>query len=121
MEFKDPQAIYEQIADYVCDQLQLGTWAAGGRLPSVRELAANLQVNPNTVARAYEQLEGLGIVLAKRGLGYFAADDAPGRIAAQRREAFLAHELPQFFRRLALLGIGWDEVAARYQAVLAKA
>jgi GntR family transcriptional regulator len=116
MEFKEPQAIYQQIADYVCDQLQLGTWSAGGRIPSVRELAASLQVNPNTVARAYEQLEGQAIIFAKRGLGYFAAEEAPPRIVALRREGFLTQELPRFFAQLALLHISWEEVTEHYRA-----
>ncbi|HRN58369.1 MAG TPA: GntR family transcriptional regulator, partial [Agriterribacter sp.] len=49
MQFKDSQSIYLQIADYVCEKILLGEWKAEQRIPSVRELAVQLEVNPNTV------------------------------------------------------------------------
>ena len=58
MEFKDKQSIYLQIADYVCEQIVLGQWPPGERIPSVRDLASTLEVNPNTVMRTYDFLQG---------------------------------------------------------------
>ena len=57
MQFKDSQSIYLQIADYVCEKILLGEWKAEERIPSVRELAVQLEVNPNTVMRTFDFLQ----------------------------------------------------------------
>ncbi|QEH43888.1 GntR family transcriptional regulator [Chitinophaga sp. XS-30] len=115
MEFNHTQAIYLQIADYVCDQVQLQHWLPDGKVPSVRELAVSLEVNPNTVMRSYEYLQQQGIIYTKRGMGYFVSEDAIKKITVIRKELFLQEELPQFFRRMFLLGIELDELKARYE------
>ena len=107
-------AIYLQIAEHVCDRIQLLQWPAGEKIPSVRELAVSLEVNPNTVMRSYEHLQQMGVIHTRRGLGYFVSPDAVSNIAAARKEQFLQEELPQFFRRLLLLGIELDELKDRY-------
>ena len=114
MDFRDKQAIYLQIAEYVSEQVLLGRWAAGDKIPSVRELAAELEVNPNTVMRTYEFLSQQGVIANKRGIGYFPADDATDRIRAFRREQFLQNDLPQFFKNLTLLDIDLREIETRY-------
>jgi DNA-binding transcriptional regulator YhcF (GntR family) len=118
MEFKDKQSIYLQIADYICEQIVLQKWPPGDRIPSVRDLAVTLEVNPNTVMRAYEFLQGQNIIFNKRGIGYFAADDAIDQIKAYRKDRFLETELPQFFRTLYLLNISLEEVEKRYEAFI---
>lgn len=115
MEFNHTQAIYLQIADFVCDQVQLQHWLPEGKVPSVRELAVNLEVNPNTIMRSYEFLQQQGIIYTKRGMGYFVSADAIKKITAMRKEQFLQEELPQFFRRMFLLGIELDELKGRYE------
>lgn len=114
MDFRDKQAIYLQIAEYVSEQVLLGRWAAGDKIPSVRELAAELEVNPNTVMRTYEFLSQQGVIANKRGIGYFPADDATDRIRTFRRGQFLESDLPQFFKNLTLLGIDLREIETRY-------
>jgi DNA-binding transcriptional regulator YhcF (GntR family) len=114
MEFNNQLAIYLQIAEHVCDRIQLLQWPAGEKIPSVRELAVSLEVNPNTVMRSYEHLQQMGVIHTRRGLGYFVSPDAVSNIAAARKEQFLQEELPQFFRRLLLLGIELDELKDRY-------
>jgi DNA-binding transcriptional regulator YhcF (GntR family) len=116
MEFKDKQSIFLQIADFVCEQLLLGKWPANDRIPSVRDLAMDLEVNPNTVVRTYEFLQGKEIIYNKRGIGYFAAEDALDRIRQFRKERFLEQELPEFFRTLYLLDISIEELEERYKA-----
>lgn len=116
MEFKDKQAIYLQIADYVCEQLVLQKWPPGDRIPSVRDLAVTLEVNPNTAMRAYEFLQGQNIIFNKRGIGYFAAEDVIAQVKAYRKERFLEQELPQFFRTLYLLNISLEEVEKRFKS-----
>lgn len=119
MDFRDKQAIYLQIAEHVSEQILLQRWPAGDKIPSVRELAAELEVNPNTVMRTYEFLAQKGVIANKRGIGYFAADDAADRIKAFRREQFLENDLPAFFRNLYLLGIELPEIEARYEQFVA--
>jgi len=114
MEFKDKQSIYLQIADYICEEILLGKWPAGQRIPSVRDLAVTLEVNPNTVIRTYEYLQNKGIIFNKRGIGYSADEMANERIISYRKERFLSVELPEFFKTLKLLDISLEEIQTRY-------
>ncbi len=115
MEFKDKQAIYLQIADYICEQILLGKWPPGERIPSVRDLAAMMEVNPNTVMRTYDFLQNKEVIFNKRGIGYSADDQANEKILAYRKERFLTNELPEVFKNLYLLDIGIDELHGLYQ------
>lgn len=116
MEFKDTQAIYLQIGDYVSEQILLGRWNEGDRIPSVRELGVDLQVNPNTVMRSFDFLQSNEIIFNKRGVGYFVMDDAKAKIIAYRRKQFLEHELPLIFNSMQLLGMTIDDVVSQYNA-----
>ncbi|MCU0352243.1 MAG: GntR family transcriptional regulator [Cytophagales bacterium] len=116
MEFREQQAIYLQIADHVCENILLQKWLPNDRLPSVRELAVDLQVNPNTVMRTYDFLQSQGVIFNKRGIGYFVSEDAQDKILAYRKEQFLRNDLPVFFRNIYLLGIGMEEIGERYAA-----
>lgn len=82
----DPRPIYVQIVDEVRRGIVLGTLAPGGALPSVRQLALDLRVNPNTVQQAYRELERLGLVFVRRGQGTFVAHSDGSAIAGQREE-----------------------------------
>ncbi len=113
MDFNNTQAIYLQIADYVCDKVQLKSWKEDEKIPSVRELAVNLEVNPNTVMRSYEYLQQQEIIYTKRGMGYFVQAGAAKKILADRRAQFIADELPQLSKKLKLLNITTDELKAR--------
>jgi GntR family transcriptional regulator len=115
MEFRESQAIYLQIADFVCEKLLLKAWLPGERILSVRELAIQLEVNPNTVMRAYEFLQQQGIIFNQRGIGFFAAQDAVKQATQYRREAFIEKDLPQVFRSLYLLGMDPEELKPRYE------
>ncbi|WP_247232137.1 GntR family transcriptional regulator [Telluribacter sp. SYSU D00476] len=120
MEFKDKQSIYLQIADYICEQIVLGQWPPGERILSVRDLAASLEVNPNTVMRAFEFLQTKGIIMNKRGIGYFTAENAPELILAFRRERFLETELPELLKTMYLLNISMEELQKRYNLFIAE-
>lgn len=115
MDFKETQAIYLQIVDLVCDNIATGKWRAGERVPSVRELGVQLEVNPNTVMRAYDCLQDQEIIYNKRGVGYFVGEQAPEQIIRVRRSEFLGTELPEVFRRMKLLGISLEMLAAEYE------
>lgn len=120
MEFKDKQSIYLQIADYICEQILLGKWPPGERIPSVRDLGGMLEVNPNTVMRTYEFLQNKEIIFNKRGIGYSADEKATERILAYRKERFLEIELPEFFKTMYLLNVGLEELQARYETFIAE-
>ena len=115
MEFKDNEAIYLQIAGYVSELILRGKWPPDSKIPSVRELAGDLQVNPNTVMRTYELLQSQEVVYNKRGIGFFVAPAAVAQVQAARRERFLTQELPEVFGTMLLLGIGLPEVQRRYE------
>ena len=84
MEFRETQSIYLQIADYVCEKILLKEWPPGERIPSVRELAIQLEVNPNTVMRTYEFLQNESIIFNQRGIGFFAAASTISTVTRQR-------------------------------------
>ena len=119
MDFRDKQAIYLQIAEYVSEQVLLGRWLAGEKIPSVRELAAELEVNPNTVMRTYDFLSQKDVIANKRGIGYFPTTNATEQIKHYRREQFLENDLPVFFKNLYLLGIDLPEIETRYEQFVA--
>ncbi|MDR0546264.1 MAG: GntR family transcriptional regulator [Dysgonamonadaceae bacterium] len=118
MEFKESQAIYLQIGHYICEQILLGKWKTDERILSVREMGAALEVNPNTVMRAYDFLQGKEIIFNKRGLGYFVADNARERIIAYRKTQFLKQELPFVFKNMQLLGMSFNELESEYNQYL---
>ena len=110
MDFKENPAIYIQIAEYVCEQILLKKWSLGERIISIRELAVLMEVNPNTVQRAYDFLQQREIITNKRGVGYFTEVDAMERILNFRREQFMENELPVFMRNIYLLKIDFKEI-----------
>lgn len=116
MEFRENEAIYLQIADYAGENILLGKWGLNEKISSVRDLAVELQVNPNTVMRAYEFLQGKEVIVNKRGIGFFVEVDAVQKIKAYRKERFLGQELPEFFRNISLLDISMMEIEKRFEA-----
>lgn len=114
MEFKEDKAIYMQIAEFVFAQILLGQWPEEKKIPSVRELAVNLEVNPNTVMRTYEMLQNMELIFNKRGIGYHVAQNAAEKIKVHRKQQFIEDELPSFFQNLYLLGMTLDELKPRF-------
>ena len=115
MEFRENEAIYLQIAAFVSENILLGKWPAEQKIPSVRELAIELEVNPNTVMRSYEFLQNQGVIYNKRGLGLFVASDAQEKVKAYRKERFIQQDLPGFFRDMYMLGISLDDLKKWYE------
>ena len=119
MNFKESKPIYLQIADRICDEILQGRYAEGDRLPSVRDYAATVEVNPNTAMRSYDFLQSRAVIRMQRGIGYFVEQEAAGRIRAFRRETFMNEELYDFFRQARSIGITADELAALYRQYIA--
>jgi len=114
MQFRESQAIYLQIADYVCEKILLKEWKPDERIPSVRELAIQLEVNPNTVMRTFEFLQQQEIIYNQRGIGYFVADTAYKNALQYRKSEFSEKDLPSIFRNMYLLGMELEELQPRY-------
>jgi GntR family transcriptional regulator len=116
MEFRENRAIYLQIADLVCENILNGTWKPGQRVPSIRELAESIQVNPNTAMRTFGYLEDQGIIHNQRGIGFFLSEDAYEITRELKKKSFISRELPQVFRTLDLLRMGFEDLAGLYTA-----
>jgi GntR family transcriptional regulator len=114
MEFKENPAIYIQIAEYVCERILLKKWKLGDKVISIRELAIQMEVNPNTVQRAYDLLQQQDIIVNRRGIGYFTGEDAMERILTFRRAQFIDNELPVFMRNIFLLKMDFKEIKVLY-------
>lgn len=115
MEFRENEAIYLQIAAYVGEHIVLGKWPLDQKIPSVRDLAVELQVNPNTVVRAYEFLQNKEVIVNKRGIGFFTTADAEMKIKEYSKERFLGNALPEFFKNIYLLDISMKEIEDRFE------
>jgi DNA-binding transcriptional regulator YhcF (GntR family) len=115
MEFRENQAIYLQIADFFIENILLKKWPEGERIPSVRELAVQLEVNPNTVVRTYSHLQEKEIIYNKRGIGYFVADDGYEKARELKKDEFIQHDVPVFFRKMEMLELKLEELYQIYQ------
>lgn len=120
MKYKTDKPIYLQIVDYICSQIIQDKWDINNRTPSVRELSILLAVNPNTVVRAFENIEQLGIVYNKRGIGFFIEEDAKEKIDKLYKEEFFQENLPELFEKMKILKISVEEIAKAYEEYLEK-
>ncbi len=112
MNFNESSPIYLQIADKLCDGVLSGLYTAGQRIPSVREMAVAIEVNPNTVQRTYTTLQEWGIVEMRRGQGYFVAADALARTRTRRRRMLEQEEIPRLLEYLNALSMSIDQFSA---------
>jgi len=112
MEFRDPKGIYQQIADQMRDRILQAEWNEGERIPSIRELAVAIGVNPNTVTKSYQTLTDQQVIENQRGRGYFVAVGARTRILKDLRQAFIREELPRLKRSMQLLELDIGDLAA---------
>ena len=108
--YRDPRPIYEQVRDGLRTLIVSGALAGGEKLPSVRELASQLAINPNTIQRAYRALEQEGYLYSVPGKGSFAA--ARSEIDTQRRDKLL-RTLDETVRELNYLGVTREALIAR--------
>ncbi len=102
------------MADRLCDDILIGTYAEGERIPSVRDYAVALEVNTNTAFKTFEHLARQEVIFNKRGMGYFVSPGAKDKIHAERKADFIRRVLPDIFRNMRMLGISIDEVSALF-------
>ena len=116
MEFSQPKGIYLQIADQVSDRILQGEWASGERIPSIRELAVAIGVNPNTVTKSYQALLDQSVIENRRGLGYFVTANAKKKIVGEMKTDFVREQLPRVFKTMELLEIDIGELSDHFAA-----
>lgn len=109
------KAIYLVIADRIIDDILSGKLRPGDRLLSVRDYAAEVQVNHNTVMRAYDHLSLREVIFNRRGVGFFVAENAPETAEQIRSSELLGKELDKVFRQLRLLGVSPEQLAEKYR------
>lgn len=80
-----PEPLFEQIVFRIKQEVARGTLQAGDRLPSVRELARDLSINPNTVSRAYDLLESEGVIVRRQGAGCFVSEKGSALASTERQ------------------------------------
>lgn len=105
LEFDNNRPVYIQILEYLKEKITIGEIKMGEKLPSVRELAGELKVNPNTIQRAYRDLETIEIINSKRGTGSYVTEEKE-KIEQLRND--LANEIVSEFKRK-MCNIGFKE------------
>ena len=115
MDFTSDKPIYRQIIDFSFGQILTGVWTAGERVPSVRELSVQLSVNSHTILKAYEFLQAEGIIVSRRGMGFYLTADALDDVNESRRREFFGVSLSRLFNEMDLLGISIDDVIEKYR------
>ena len=108
--FRDARPIYEQVRDGFRQLILTGALPADTKMPSVRELAGQLAINPNTIQRAYRELEAEGYIVSVPGRGSFVRE---GSAAAAARREELFDRLDVLVSELKLLGLSSEELAER--------
>jgi GntR family transcriptional regulator len=120
MEFKNNQAIYLQIASYFFENILQKKWNANEKIPSIRDVAIEFEVNPNTTMRTFNYLQDKGIIFNKRGLGYYVSDDGYQKTLELKKEEFIKEELPALFKNMGLLGLTISNIETLYNQTITK-
>ncbi|WP_394004940.1 GntR family transcriptional regulator [Luteimonas sp. WGS1318] len=105
IEWSDGAPIYRQLKERVIAMMLDGVLKPGDALPSVRQVAADYQLNPITVSRAYQELADEALVEKRRGLGMFVTEEAAKKLRTSERERFLQDEWPLVVERIERLGL----------------
>jgi len=112
---KDPTPLYAQLERAIRMAIATGKLEPGARLPTVRQLAVDLHVNSNTVARVYAALERTDVVETQRGVGTFVRDTPPASVVTENRERELDRLISRFIPEVAALGFTIDDVILQLQ------
>ncbi|SFO64097.1 DNA-binding transcriptional regulator YhcF, GntR family [Algoriphagus ornithinivorans] len=117
MDFSEHKNIFLQIRDWLVDQILIGKLQPGEKIPSVRELAADIEVNRNTVMRSYSLMEEEGIIENKRGIGFFIASDATTQLQRIQKREFFEQELPGIIHKVEVLKLNSQDLAQLLQVI----
>ncbi len=113
--------VYLQIVEHLRSGIAAGVYRAGEALPSLRVLALDLKVNPNTVQRAYEEMERQGLIESRRGVGMFVAVRGARSAAAAQAEEAAEEALGQAVRAASAAGLGAERIRELFERALAGA
>lgn len=116
MEFNNNRPIYLQIADYICEKIIRREWNKEDRIPSVREFAVSVEVNPNTVMRTFALMQDKGIISTQRGVGYFISENGYKLAKEYMTEQFVKTDLKNVFRTMELLKMEFEDLKELYQS-----
>jgi len=105
VQWSDGAPIYRQLKERVVAMMLDGVLKPGDALPSVRQVAAEYQLNPITVSRAYQELADEALVEKRRGLGMYVTEEASKKLLSSERERFLREEWPLVLERIQRLGL----------------
>jgi DNA-binding transcriptional regulator YhcF (GntR family) len=111
IDFKSTKGIFLQIAENICHRILERKLQTGDRVPSVRDLAADYEVNRNTVLRTYALLDEAGIFENKRGIGFFVSEQAVEIIQAKEKKEFFQNDLPEFIQKVKLLQLKENDLS----------
>jgi GntR family transcriptional regulator len=111
--WNDNAPIYRQLKERIVVMMLEGQLKPGDALPSVRQIAADYQLNPITVSRAYQELADETLVEKRRGLGMYVTEGATGKLLASERERFLREEWPAMVERIQRLGLQVEDLLKR--------
>ena len=111
--WNDSTPIYRQLRERVVAMILDGVLKQGDALPSVRQVAADFQINPITVSKAYQELVDENLVEKRRGLGMYVTDGARAALLKSERERFLNEEWPLLSARLERMGLDLETLLAR--------
>ena len=111
--WNDSTPIYRQLRDRVVAMILDGVLKQGDALQSVRQVAADFQINPITVSKAYQELVDENLVEKRRGLGMYVTEGARSALMKSERERFLSEEWPTLYARLTRLGLTLDQLMER--------
>jgi len=113
IQWTDGAPIYRQLKERVIAMMLDGVLKPGDALPSVRQVAAEYQLNPITVSRAYQELADEALVEKRRGLGMFVTEEAAKKLMHSERERFLQDEWPVVAERIQRLGLSTEELLSK--------
>lgn len=108
--WNDNTPIYRQLKERVIGMMLDGLLKPGDALPSVRQIAADFQLNPITVSKAYQELVDDALVEKRRGLGMYVTEGAPEKLLASERDRFLSEEWPAMLERIRRLGLNLEQL-----------
>lgn len=115
MYFFNNKPIYKQISDLFCETILKKEWKENEKIPSVREIAVQVEVSPKTVTRSYTYLLEQGIISNKRGLGYFVTEEGYFKALELRKIEFLNKDVPNVLETIQLIGLSPDDLVKLFK------
>lgn len=111
------QSIFIQISETIKSRILSGEYKADERIPSVRDIAVEMEVNPNTVMKSFEVLQRADLIYNKRGMGYYVSSDAFGEIYKERKVKLQREVIPAVYEEVKLLGMTVDDVMETFRGL----